>query len=75
MLTDPYQDEEKAQQDFDAGKCDAVATSIRARKYNKFTGSVDAIGAVNSNAIAKKPLPLCSISETRRIKSNVGGEQ
>ena len=42
----PYQDEEKAERDFDAGKCDGVyMTSMRARKYNKFAGSVDAVVA------------------------------
>ena len=72
-----YQDEEKAQQDFDAGKCDAVAlTSIRARKYNKFAGSIDAIGAVNSNAIAQKAITFAlDKRNARRMKSNVGGEQ
>ncbi|TNY48525.1 putative solute-binding protein, partial [Streptococcus pyogenes] len=45
----PYQDEEKAERDFDAGKCDGVyMTSMRARKYNKFAGSIDAVGAVTS---------------------------
>lgn len=31
-------------------------TSMRARKYNKFAGSIDAIGAVPSNAIAQKAI-------------------
>ena len=53
----PYQDEKKAEQDFDAGKCDGVyMTSMRARKYNKFAGSIDAAGAVTSNAIAQKAI-------------------
>lgn len=53
----PYQDEEKAEEDFDAGKCDGVyMTSMRARKYNKFAGSIDAVGAVPSNAIAQKAI-------------------
>ena len=47
----------KREQDFDAGKCDGFyMTSMRARKYNKFAGSVDAIGAVTSNAIAQKAI-------------------
>ena len=53
----PYQDEAKAQNDFDAGKCDGVSmTSMRARKYNKFAGSIDALGAVPNNSIAKKAI-------------------
>lgn len=53
----PYQDEAKAQNDFDAGKCDGVSmTSMRARKYNKFAGSIDALGAVLNNSIAKKAI-------------------
>lgn len=53
----PYQDEAKAQNDFDAGKCDGVSmTSMRARKYNKFAGSIDALGAVPNNSIAKKTI-------------------
>ncbi len=72
-----YQDEGKAQQDFDAGKCDAVAlTSIRARKYNKFAGSIDAIGAVTSNAIAQKAITFALDKRNkRRLVSNVNGEQ
>ena len=72
-----YQDEGKAQQDFDAGKCDAVAlTSTRARKYNKFAGSIDAIGAVTSNAIAQKAITFALDKRNkRRLVSNVNGEQ
>ncbi|HCK64368.1 MAG TPA: RND transporter, partial [Acinetobacter radioresistens] len=47
----PRQDEAVADSDFKAGKCDAVfMTSMRARPYNKFVGSIDALGAVPSNA-------------------------
>ena len=72
-----YQDEEKAQQDFDAGKCDAVAlTSIRARKYNKFAGSIDAIGAVTSNAIAQKAITyVLDKRNQRRLVTTIDGEK
>ena len=44
----PYQNEAKAQADFDAGKCDAVyLTSMRALKYNRFACSIDALGGVD----------------------------
>lgn len=52
-----YQDEAKADQDFKDGKCDGVyLTSMRARYFNKFAGSIDALGGVPSNEIAKKAI-------------------
>ena len=52
-----YQSEDKADQDFKTGKCDAVAmTTMRSREYNKFGGSIDALGGVPSNAIAQKAI-------------------
>ena len=52
-----YQDEAKVDQDVKAGKCDAFyMTSMRARAYNKFAGSIDAIGGVPNNDIAMKAI-------------------
>jgi len=49
-----YTDERVASEDFKAGQCDGVAlTGIRARAFNSFTGSIDAIGGLNNNAEAK----------------------
>lgn len=43
----PYTDEDRARADFEAGLCDLVAvTDMGARHYNRFTGSISAIGAV-----------------------------
>jgi len=43
----PYTSERVAAEDFKAGLCDAVSfTGIRARQFNSFTGSLDAIGAM-----------------------------
>ena len=43
----PYTDEGVAVGDFNAGQCDAVAaTDIRTRPFNKFTGSISAVGAI-----------------------------
>ncbi len=40
----PRQDEAVADNDFKAGKCDGVfMTAMRARQYNKFAGSIDAL--------------------------------
>ena len=42
----PYTDERIAAEDFKAGQCDGVALStLRARAFNKFVGSIDSIGA------------------------------
>ena len=45
----PYTSERVAAEDFKSGLCDAVSiTGIRARQFNPFTGTLDAIGAVPS---------------------------
>ncbi|MDF2445899.1 MAG: transporter [Moraxellaceae bacterium] len=42
-----YIDERIAAEDFKVGQCDGVVvTSLRARQFNKFMGSVDAIGGI-----------------------------
>ena len=44
-----YTNEAIIAEDFKAGQCDgAVMTNLRARQFNKYTGSLDAIGAVPS---------------------------
>lgn len=54
-----YTDERVAAEDFKAGQCDGVyITGIRGRQFNSFTGSIDALGAVPSNAIARSVLQL-----------------
>lgn len=43
----PYTDEGVAVGDFNAGQCDAVAaTDLRTRPFNRFTGTVSAVGAL-----------------------------
>ena len=73
----PYQDEAKAQNDFEAGKCDGVSmTSMRARKYNKFAGSIDALGAINSNSIAQKAISyVLDPRNKHRLVTTVAGDQ
>jgi len=45
----PYSTESAAKADFRAGLCDAVAlTGIHAREYNKFTSSIEAVGAISN---------------------------
>ncbi|WP_404369197.1 putative solute-binding protein [Marinobacter sp.] len=42
-----YTDEKVAAEDFKAGQCDAVLlTGTRAREFNRFTGSLEAMGAI-----------------------------
>ncbi|MEC7118710.1 MAG: putative solute-binding protein [Pseudomonadota bacterium] len=54
-----YTDERIAAEDFKAGQCDGVfLTGIRGRQFNSFTGSIDALGAVPSNATARTVLQL-----------------
>lgn len=44
-----YTDERIASEDFKAGQCDGVVlTSLRARQFNKFMGSMDAIGGIRN---------------------------
>lgn len=71
-----YQNEAQAQNDFEQGKCDGVyMTSMRARSYNKFAGSVDAIGAVPSYAIAQKAISFALDKRNqRRLTSSIGNQ-
>ncbi|MEY4516905.1 MAG: hypothetical protein RL180_1251 [Pseudomonadota bacterium] len=55
----PYTDESKALRDFQNGKCDATAlTDFSTRQFNSYTGSINAIGAVSNNAMAKVALSM-----------------
>ena len=51
-------------------------TSMRARKYNKFAGSVDAVGAVTSNAIAQKAITyVLDKRNQHRLTATTNGEK
>ncbi len=44
-----YTDEKIAAEDFKAGQCDSVLlTSTRTRKFNRFTGTLEALGAIEN---------------------------
>lgn len=46
-----YTDERVAAEDLKAGQCDAAAiTTLRAKQFNKFVGSLDAVGGIPDNA-------------------------
>lgn len=54
-----YSDEDLAVKDFKNDQCDALfAISFSTRQFNSFTGSINAIGAIPSNAIARNLLVL-----------------
>lgn len=69
-----YQDESKVEKDFKDGVCDALyMTSMRARSYNKFAGSIDAIGGVPNNTIAQKAIIYAlDKRNAKRLMTTVG---
>lgn len=72
-----YQKEEQADKDFKNGKCDAVAmTTMRSREYNKFAGSIDALGGVPSNDISKRAISyVLDERNAKRMVSSIKGEK
>lgn len=71
-----FQDEDLADKAFQNDKCDAVyMTSMRARTYNKFAGSIDALGGVPSNKIAQKAVEyVLDPRNTKRMTTYLQGE-
>ena len=71
-----FQDEDLADKAFQNDKCDAVyMTSMRARTYNKFAGSIDALGGVSSNKIAQKAVEyVLDPRNTKRMTTTLQGE-
>lgn len=50
-----YTDEETATKDYEAGKCDGVvATGARLQRFNRFSSSIEAIGAINNYGLLKQ---------------------
>ena len=55
----PYTDEKTAVEDLKAGKCDgALITGVRARAFNGFTATIEAMGGVRSYGELKKVVAL-----------------
>ena len=73
----PRQDEAVADNDFKAGKCDAVfMTAMRARQYNKFVGSIDSLGGAPSNEIAKRAITFAlDKRNAAKMVTNLGGKK
>ena len=69
----PYTDERTAAEDFNASVCDAVLlTGVRARQYNGFSGSIEAMGAVESYDVLSQVLGL--VSDPRASERMVSGD-
>ncbi|NOQ14965.1 MAG: hypothetical protein GQ583_10885 [Methyloprofundus sp.] len=67
----PYTSERVAAEDFKAGVCDAVSfTGIRARQFNAFTGTLDAIGAMPSYAHLKSVVTTISGKKAAKLMFN-----
>lgn len=70
---EPYTEESVAMADFAAGKCDAlVATDLRIRRYNEFTGTLSAVGALPSYEALE--ITLKALSEPRASQFMKQGE-
>ncbi|MFD2231916.1 putative solute-binding protein [Alkalimarinus sediminis] len=68
-----YTDEKIAAEDFKAGQCDSVLlTGTRAREFNKFTGSLEAIGAIPSTEEMR--LVLQTLTQPKAAKLMKSGE-
>lgn len=64
----PYTSERVAAEDFKSGLCDAVSfTGIRARQFNAFTGSLDAIGAMPSYQHLKSVITTISSKKAAKL--------
>ena len=62
-----YTDEKIASDDFKAGQCDGVLlTGARARPYNKFTSTIEAIGAIPDYKVLKTVLQTISSPKAAR---------
>lgn len=59
IVLKPYPDERLAVEDFKAGQCDAVSiTGVREFPFNSFVASINAIGSVPNNNVARAILTL-----------------
>ncbi|MCP5163235.1 MAG: hypothetical protein H6999_06075 [Hahellaceae bacterium] len=67
----PYTDEKIAAEDFKAGQCDSVLlTGTRAREFNKFTGSLEALGAIPSDDDMRTVLATLSQAKASKYLQN-----
>jgi hypothetical protein len=67
-----YTDEETAAKDYDAGQCDGVvATGVRLQRFNRFSSTIEAIGAAPTYTILKQAIESLNKYESAaaRLKS------
>ncbi len=66
-----YTDEKIAAEDFKAGQCDSVLlTGTRAREFNNFTGSLEALGAIPSQEEMKMVLATLNNPKAATLLKN-----
>ncbi len=67
----PYTNERVATEDFKSGLCDEIVfTGIRARQFNAFTGSLDAIGALPTYQHLKSVIATISSKKAAKLMVN-----
>lgn len=71
-----YTDEETATKDFEAGQCDGVvATGVRLQRFNSFSSTVEAMGALPTYGHLKTLLETVSASPAAAKKLAVDGRE
>lgn len=71
----PYTDEGVAVGDFNSGQCDAVAaTDLRTRPFNRFTGSISAVGAIPTYDDLKTVLATLAQPKAAKLMKEGGYE-
>ena len=70
-----YTSEEKIAEDFSAGRCDiATMTGIRAREFNLFSSSIEAIGGLQNDQQMKSVIETISRPEASKLMTQDGYE-
>jgi len=66
-----YTDEKIAAEDFKGGQCDSVLlTGTRAREFNRFTGTLEALGAITSNKEERMLMETLNQPKAARLLTN-----
>jgi hypothetical protein len=71
----PYTDEKTAAEDLKAGKCQvALLTGLRVRSFNRFSGTIEALGAIQDYAMLEKVVALTASPKLARLMQSDGYE-
>jgi hypothetical protein len=69
----PYTDEETAAKDYEAKQCDAVvATGVRLQRFNRFSSTIEAIGALPSYDLLKQIIDTMNKYESAAARLRTG---